>query len=193
MLDNGIGGEVAPRVVAWDTREVALHRILHLPAPVTVESRFVNDLAVDRRHGQVIIADTAGESPALIVVDIETGLARRVLANHQTMQAEDVDMVVEAAVVAPTGEPARIPVNPITIDAESTWVYYGAMNGTALHRIPTAAPGRPGPGRCGAGGNDRALRRQAGLGRHHHGRRRQRLHHRSRRRRYRRGAAGRKL
>ena len=143
LLDNGIGGAVAPRVVAWDTEANALYRIIHLPPPVTVESSFANDLAIDSRHGQVIIADTAAESPALIVVDVDTGLARRVLADHPSMRAEDVDMVVEGAVVAPGGEPARIPINPITIDAESTWVYYGAMNGTALYRIPTAALADP--------------------------------------------------
>ena len=35
------------------------------------------------------------------------------------------------------GEALRVGVNPITIDVEYAWLYYGAMHGTKLYRVRT--------------------------------------------------------
>ncbi|MEM8793723.1 MAG: L-dopachrome tautomerase-related protein [Pseudomonadota bacterium] len=137
MLD-GQGEGQAGRLVGWDTRAERLHRIIYLAPPLTAPDSFLNDLAVDRTHGKIYVADTGGpETAALIVVDLETGRARRLLAGSEFTRAEDLDMVIDGAVVQLGGTPARIGVNPITIDPTDTWLYFGPMSGTSLYRVRT--------------------------------------------------------
>jgi len=142
MLDNG--GDT-PKIVAWDSHSDTLHRVIYLPPPVTRPGSMHNDLAIDLVHQAIYIADLGGEpGPALVVVDLTTGLSRRLLENHPSVQAEDVPMVIDGKPVTVTnaaGETvaARVGVNPITLDPTNTWVYYGAMHGTTLWRIRTRA------------------------------------------------------
>ena len=138
MLDNG--GEV-PKVVAWDTRTETLHRVIHIPPPATRPGSFHNDLAVDLANEALYLADIGGEDgPAIVVVDLSTGQSRRVLADHPSLQAEDLPMVIDGQAVrirTAEGEvvEARVGLNPITIDPSYTWVYFGAMHGDDLWRV----------------------------------------------------------
>lgn len=137
MLD-GAGEGHAGRLVAWDTRTETLHRIVTLAPPVTRGDVFLNDLAVDREHEAIYIADTASPTlAALIVVDLETGRARRVLEGSEFTRPEDIDMVIDGTVVTLGGNPVRIGVNPIAVDPTNTWVYFGPMSGTAIYRVRT--------------------------------------------------------
>ncbi|MEL6715213.1 MAG: L-dopachrome tautomerase-related protein, partial [Planctomycetota bacterium] len=85
-----------------------------LTPPATTPDSFLNDLAVDRTTDTVYVADSAG---AVIVVDIASGSARRVLDGHVSTVPEDVDLVVAGRVLELGGAPARVGINPITLDA----------------------------------------------------------------------------
>ncbi len=138
FLDNPGSDFPTGRLVGWDTRLEQLHQVIYLPEPVITETPFLNDLAVDPKHEAIYISDTAeGEEAALIVVDLNTGLARRVLQGHESVVAEDIDMVIDDRTITINDNPVRIGVNPITIDPAYEWVYYGAMNGTQIYRIRT--------------------------------------------------------
>ena len=94
MLDNAEGVPYqeggTPKVIAWNTTEDRLERVIPIPNPVSRSDSFINDLAVDRVHNALYLADVrGGEGPAIIVVDLNTGLTRRVLSNHSSLQAED--------------------------------------------------------------------------------------------------------
>ncbi len=140
MLDNG--GDV-PKVVAWNTKEDRLERVIHIPAPATRPGSLHNDLAVDIVNQALYLADIGGDrGPAIVVVDLETGLSRRVLEGHQSVMAEDHRMVIEGRPIRiknAEGEVVeeRIGLNPITIDPSYTWVYFGAMHGDDLWRVRT--------------------------------------------------------
>lgn len=140
MLDNG--GEV-PRVVAWDSRADKLHRVIPVPAPATRPGSLHNDLAVDKGRGKLYLADVGGDTgPAIVVVDLGTGGSRRVLAGHPSTAAEDAPMVIGGREVTlgegAAAKPARIGLNPITIDPAEEWVYFGAMHGRTLWRVRAA-------------------------------------------------------
>lgn len=138
FLDNPGPNFPTGRLIGWDVEKETLHRVIYLPQPAIPESPFLNDLAVDPQHNAIYISDTAsGADAAFIVVDLETGLARRVLQGHESVVAENIDMVIDDRVINLQGEPARIAINPITLDPANEWVYYGAMNGTSLYRIRT--------------------------------------------------------
>jgi len=144
LLDNGLRGGTVPKLVAWDTRRDRLARVIHIPPPVSIRGSFLNDLQVDPGGGAIYIADPAGgQDAALVVVDLATGLARRVLSGHVSVVPEDVEMVIDDRPVElrrPDGSTVRprVGVNPIALDHEGRWLYFGPMSGTRLYRVRTA-------------------------------------------------------
>jgi len=83
MLDNGMRSGVTPKLVGWDTKANKLHRVIYLPVTIAPKDAFVNDFAIDNKHNRIFIVDPAGgANAAFIVVDMETGAARRVLEGH---------------------------------------------------------------------------------------------------------------
>ena len=145
MLDNGMRSGVTPKLVGWDTKTDKLRRVIYLPAPITPRDAFVNDFTVDSRHNRIFIVDPAGgANAAFIVVDIETGTARRVLEGHQSVVPEKVDLVIDGRPIQMKDAEGRwvrthIGVNPITEDLQNEWVYFGPMHGTSLYRIKASA------------------------------------------------------
>jgi sugar lactone lactonase YvrE len=141
MLDNGMRGGVTPKLVGWNTKIDKLQRLIYLPTPAAPKDAFVNDFALDTAHNHAFISDPAGGSNAgLIVVNLYTGAARRVLEGHVSVLPENVDLVIDKApiqVKTPAGDLIRphIGVNPITEDLNNEWVYYGPMHGLSLYRI----------------------------------------------------------
>ena len=138
MLDNPGNGD-SGRLVGWDTRSDSLHQVVYLTQPIIPDNTFLNDFAVDAYNDTIYIADTAGGSnSALIIVDLQTGYARRVLEGHPSMQPEDIPIIIDGQTVMLGDAEARIGVNPITIDPNNEWVYYGPMSGQSLYRIRTS-------------------------------------------------------
>ena len=144
LLDNGMRSGIMPKLVGWNVEKDILHQVIELPSPVSREDSFLNDLAVDRTHGKIYIADpTRGEHPAIIVVDIATGSARRVLEAHNSVLPEEIDLIIDQTPVLirrPDGSTfrPRVGINPIALDASNEWLYYGPMHGTVMYRVRTA-------------------------------------------------------
>jgi sugar lactone lactonase YvrE len=138
MLDGiGKGGQPG-KIVAWDTINSELYQVIYLPQPIITNDSLLNDLAVDLDHHAIYITDTvSGDNSALIVVDLNTGFARRVLEGDVSTRAEDIPMVIGDRTITLAGKPAKIGVNPITVDPKNEWVYYAPMSGKSLYRIST--------------------------------------------------------
>jgi sugar lactone lactonase YvrE len=142
MLDNGGRLGSTPRLIGWNTETDALHRVIAIPNPPGVARTFLNDFAIDPIEQHVYIADVGGDTePAIVVVDLVTGLSRRVLEGDPVVSPEPgADLFVDndgVRMATPEGgsEPAQIGVNPIAIDAKAEWVYFGSMNGETLYRV----------------------------------------------------------
>jgi len=141
MLDNGMRSGVTPKLVGWDTHSNKLHQVIHLPTPIAPKDAFVNDFAVDLRHNYIFISDPAGgTNAALIVVNLGTGTARRVLEGHHSVIPEEVDLIIDNVPVQVKDKAGKlvrphIGVNPITEDLSNEWVYFGPMHGFSLYRI----------------------------------------------------------
>ncbi len=139
MLDTS-GPDHAGRLVGWDTNQEQLHKIIYLAKPTITDTSFLNDLVIDNKHGVIYIADTAqGSQAAIIIVNLKTGEARRVLQDSQYTTAEDIDIVINGRTMNLGGQPARLGVNPITLDPNEDWLYFGSMSGTSVYRIATSA------------------------------------------------------
>ncbi len=125
LLDMGL-----KQFVIWDTKTEKLIKKLPLPKDVVVSTSFLQDFIVDEKHNRLIIADmTQGDLksapiPAFIVVDIETGAAKRMAQGHASMMPD-----IEGGFA----------LNPIAIDPGFEYVYYGALNGRTIYRVPAAS------------------------------------------------------
>lgn len=149
MLDSGLRGGSVPKLVGWDTKENRLARIVYLEPPaiprqqVFPDSAFFNDLAVDTTHNAIYVSHSAGfQESALIVVDLGSGRARRVLQGHESVTPEKTDIVMNGKTLNFTLPDAGrlqllIGVNPIALDSSDEWLYYGTMNGKTMYRIRT--------------------------------------------------------
>lgn len=138
MLDGQGEGQTG-RVVGWDTHAEKLHAVYYVGQPAARATSFLNDLAVDREHDAIYISDTGdGENSAIIVIDLETGRARRVLEGSRFTVPEDIAMVIDGRAIELGGNPAKIGINPITVDPTNTWVYFAPMTATSMYRVRTA-------------------------------------------------------
>lgn len=138
MLDNG---RRSSRLVAWDTRSDTLHRIIELGASARAKGSFFNDIAVDPIQRSIYISDASAKNPGIVLVDLDSGRARRVLERHASVVAEPIAMVIgeRAYSTDRDGRPiAMIGVDGITIDPRAEWVYYGASQSDDLWRVRAA-------------------------------------------------------
>lgn len=137
IIDHGNHGTHAARIIAIDlaTREVIRdQRFDEAIAPV---GSFLQDLQVSADGRTVVIADASfwRIRPAIILYDVETGDARRVLENHGSVSAENYvirsqnrDMEFLGGMIVLRGGVDGIALGP-------KWLYYGALSGSGLYRV----------------------------------------------------------
>ena len=143
LLDNAMRGGRTRRLVGWDASQDRRVADIDLTA-VTTGNSFLNDLAVDPIRKTVYIADPAGGADAaIIVVDVVRESARRILQGHKSVIPEDIDLVIDGKPVRIRADDGteirpRVGVNPIAIDKDGEWLYYGPMHGRSMYRVRTA-------------------------------------------------------
>lgn len=146
LLDNGRRSESVPKLVGWELGKGRLHRVIHLPPPATVTGSFLADLALDPAAPYAYISDPAnGQDAALIVVDMSTGLCRRVLQGESRLRPDPMVPLPPSAhsvrgirrLDGSTAVP-RCGVEPLCIDRKGEWLYFAALQAGAVHRVPCA-------------------------------------------------------
>ena len=136
-IDHGNHGLRPARIVAidLDTNEILRDQILS--PEIAPAGSFLQDLQVSADGHTIVVADASfwRKSPAIIVYDIETGDARRVLESHASVSAEDYmirsqdrDMKFLGGIASLRGGIDGIALGP-------EWLYYGAISGSGLFRV----------------------------------------------------------
>ncbi len=137
VIDHGNHGTRSARIVAIDLSNGEVIRKQNLDASIAPAGSILQDLQISADGRTIIIADASfwRKKPALIVYDVESGNARRVLEGHPSVAAEnymirtrDQDMEFLGGMVALRGG-----VDGIALGTE--WLHYGALNGSGLYRI----------------------------------------------------------
>lgn len=101
------------------------------------EKSYLNDVRVDTRNNFAFLTDS--NLGAIIVVDLRTGQARRVLDNDPSVKPEpNLALKVEGNVLMdPEKErPLAIASDGIALDPVGGWLYYKALTGRTLYRLP---------------------------------------------------------
>lgn len=152
ILDMG-SEETSPKLLGWDTQNNILKAVHYLPDEASVENSFHQDFAIDEVRRKAFIADMSrggvidDSNPAIVVVDLDTGQARRVLEGHESLQPQaGQTMIAEGEPLTFTDEqgntsPVELGLNPIAIDAQNEWVYFSTVHPGTLYRIPAEVLG----------------------------------------------------
>jgi sugar lactone lactonase YvrE len=112
--------------------------VYHYRRPVVLAGSYLNDVRIDNVRKVAYITDSG--DGALIVTDLETGESRRLLDDHPSTGAQDV-VISPGGVpwILPGGRSPAIHSDGIALSPSGEYLYYHALTGTTLYRIPTEA------------------------------------------------------
>lgn len=145
MLDMGNRSGITPKLVGWNTLTDTLERIYYIPSPASIPESQHNDFVIDKKNGYFYIADEGigpggnGSRAALVVVNIQTGEARRILEGHRTTIPENIAITVDNQswhLDGPDSPFLLVGADGITLDKDGEWLYYAPLNGRSIYRIP---------------------------------------------------------
>ena len=117
------------------TNEVA--HVYEFGDDIAPEDSYLNDVRVDPKAQRAYITDSG--LGALVVVDLESGDARRVLADHPSTKAEEgvVPCIAFQEWRTQDGEVPQIHADGIALDLSRKRLYYHALTGLHLYSVPT--------------------------------------------------------
>lgn len=139
-IDHGNHGLRTPRLLAFDLPSGKLIHDERFGSDIAPAGSLLSDLQVSADGKTIIIADASywRKRPALIVYDVESGSARRVLENETSVSAEPYiihsqgrDMTFLGGMIALRGG-----VDGLALDSD--WLYFGAISGSGLYRARLA-------------------------------------------------------
>src|SRR5205085_2094876 len=96
----------------------------------------LNDVRVDTTTGHAFITDSG--TGALVVVDLKSGKARRLLGEDVSTKIEpDTDIKVDGMkIIDPkTGKAPAFQSDGIAYDKQGGWLYYHALTAHTLYRV----------------------------------------------------------
>lgn len=136
-IDHGNHGLGTPRIIAidLDTGEVVRNQTFDKSlAPL---GSFLQDLQVSSDGATVVIADASfwRKTPALIVYDVATGQARRVLESHKSVFAEQYVIRSQGRAMKFMGGAVTLRGGVDGIALGPDWLYFGALSGSGLYRV----------------------------------------------------------
>ena len=128
-----------PKLVEIDLATDKVVRRIPFNDAIAPPQSYLNDVRVDAAAGVAYITDSG--MGAIVVVNLGSGISRRVLANHASTKAEAGEkLVVDGmTLINPkTGQPPAIHSDGIALDRAHGWLYYHALTGLGLYRIKTS-------------------------------------------------------
>jgi sugar lactone lactonase YvrE len=141
VLDPGnpkFGGVVkgAPKLVAIDLAKNAVRDVIRFDAAVASGESYLNDVRFDLERKTAYLTDSG--KGGLVILDLATKKARRALDAHPSTKSEDVTLTIEGKPWRrPDGSVPRVHSDGIALSPDGAWLYYQALTGRTLYRVPT--------------------------------------------------------
>jgi hypothetical protein len=138
VVDTGspsFGAEIlphAPKVVRIDLLRNAVTKIYPLGPTIAFRKSYIDDI---RFHGHLAYLTDAGV-PGIIVLDLKTGSARRVLNNDKSTTGTRPIVVDEETVHGPDGQPLILHTDQMEVSPDGRWFYFQPLAGP-MHRLDT--------------------------------------------------------
>lgn len=127
-----------PKLVRVDLRTDRVGRIYRFGEDVAPQGSYLNDVRLSLDGRYAFLTDS-GQRGAIIVVDLGTGNARRVLDGHPSTQPKK-GLVVQAdgkPLRRPDGRKVEFAADGIAISRDGRHLYWQALTGDTLYRIRT--------------------------------------------------------
>jgi sugar lactone lactonase YvrE len=127
-----------PKLVRISLARNSVAQVIHFDQTIAPQGSYLNDIRFSRDGTFAYITDS-GAKGAIVVVELATGQARRVLDGHPSTQ------VKKGLVVMTDGRPLRRPdgrdpefaADGIARSADGRYLYWQAVKGDTLYRIAT--------------------------------------------------------
>ncbi len=130
MLMGVVAG--GPKLMEVDLVKNEIVRTVKFDSTIAPRASYLNDVRIDTETETAFITESG--LGALVVVDLVSGSARRLLADHPSTKAEDIDIMIGGRSFQ-----AKIHADGIALDAVEGCLYFQALTGRTLYRVPTAA------------------------------------------------------
>jgi sugar lactone lactonase YvrE len=133
--DHGLG---QPRLLAFDLATDERVHQYDFPAEIAPVGSHLNDFQVSPAGTWIYIADASifGKNPAIVVYDVQSKSARRLLEGHPSVTPEKYVPVVQGHRMLIFGIFAIRPgVDSIALDRAGEWLYYAPVTNEHLYRI----------------------------------------------------------
>jgi sugar lactone lactonase YvrE len=130
MLQGVLPG--GPKLLRVDLETNEVVRSYHFFDEIAPDGSYLNDVRIDTSSETAFITESG--LGAIVVVDLESGDTRRLLSEHPSTKAEKIEIVIGGKPF-----PAAVHADGIALDQEGGWVYYQALTGKSLYRVPVGA------------------------------------------------------
>ena len=137
VIDHGNHGLRSARIVGIDLLTGDVIREQHFDESIAPFGSMLQDLQVSADGRTIVIADASfwRKSAALIVYDVETGTARRVLEGHKSVSAENYVIQSGDRKMEFLGGMAVLRGGVDGIALSDDWLYWGSLSGSGLYRM----------------------------------------------------------
>jgi sugar lactone lactonase YvrE len=128
-----------PKLVRIDLASNRVAQVIAFGDDTAPQGSYLNDVRFSPDGAFAYITDS-GVKGALLVVDIATGRAVRALdGDPSTQMRKGLDVQADGKVLRrPDGRGVEFSADGIELSADGAWLYWQAIKGDTLYRIPTA-------------------------------------------------------
>lgn len=127
----------APKLVQFDPQSGKLLKVYKFDSTVAPEKSYLNDVRFSKDGKYAFITDSG--AGAILVVDLVSGRTRRLLSDDPSTKSEHTHVVIDGNTWMRGGKTPDIDADGIAIDANNDYLYYHALTGRTLYRIPVPA------------------------------------------------------
>jgi len=129
-----------PKLVQFDLTTDRAVRVIPFDDSIAPKASYLNDVRIDVRQNVAYVSDSG--LGAIVVVDLESGNARRVLADDPRTKAEDIVPIIEGRELRfssgpNAGKVPQIHSDGIALSTDGEWLYWQALTARTLYRVPT--------------------------------------------------------
>ena len=137
---NEFNLEGGPKLVKIELRSNRVVQVIRFDRATVPQGSYLNDVRISPDGRWAYLTDS-GVKGALVVVDLRSGTPRRVLDGHPSTQTEpDVTVHADGAELRrPDGRGPMFAADGIALSGDGRTLYWQALTGRTLYRLPTAA------------------------------------------------------
>lgn len=123
-------GRTGAKLLKVDLTSNSIVQKILFDETIAQSTSYLNDIRVDTQNEIAYLTDSG--VGAIIVIDLKTGISRRLLSGHTTTKAEQITLVIN-------GNSFMQPINSdgLALDKTGGYLYYQALTGRTLYRIKT--------------------------------------------------------